>query len=98
MSENIVDKTLTVISATVTTELASGDLAYQVTLGNYEKTTAEILNRIPSNAREPFLGTKNIGINQITLILNVNEVPYKVGSKWRLKVHKNGTLSLVEEK
>ena len=98
MSENIVDKTFIVTSVTVITELATGDLVYQVILGNYVKNTQEIMSRIPPNAREPFLASKNIAVNEISLLLNVDEVPYKVGSKWSMKVHKNGALSLVEAK
>ena len=98
MSENIVEKTLTVTTVAITTELATGSVAYQVILGSIEKTTPEILSRIPANQREPFLATKNIAVNQITMILDVDEVPYKVGSKWKVKIRKNGTLNLVQEK
>jgi hypothetical protein len=98
MTENIVDKTFIVTSVTIITELATGDLVYQVTLGSCIKNTPEILNRIPSNSRESFLGTKNIAVNEISLLLKVDEVPYKVGSKWKMKIHKNGTLNMVEAK
>jgi hypothetical protein len=98
MSEAIIDKVFTVTSVNVVTELATGDLAYQVTLGCYMKSTPEIINRIPANAREPYLTSKNIAINEITLLIKVDEVPYKVGSKWKMKIHKNGTLNIVEVK
>jgi len=98
MSEDIVDKALVVISVSVVTELATGDLMYQVTFGCHTKMTPEILSRIPANAREPFLASKTLAINEMLLLMKVDEVPYKVGSQWKMKIHKNGTLNLVEAK
>jgi hypothetical protein len=97
MSDSIVDKTLTVISASVVTELATGDFVYQVSFGYYTKNTPEILNRIPPSMREAFSG-KNIAISEAMLLIKASAVPYKVGSEWKLKIHKNGSLSLVEAK
>jgi hypothetical protein len=96
VSEAIVDKVLTVTSVNVVTELATGDLAYQVTFGYYAKNTPELINRIPANIREPFMMSKNIAINEITLLIKVDEVPYKVGSKWKMKISNKGTLNMVE--
>lgn len=98
MSEDIVDKVLVVISVGVVTELATGDLMYQVTFGVHTKITPEILSRVPANAREPFLASKSLAINEMLLLMKVNEVPYKVGSQWKMKINKNGTLNLVEAK
>lgn len=92
------DKELTVTSVGIVTEVATGDLAYQVTFGYHAKNTPEILSRIPPDAREPLMGSKSIAINEISLFIKTDEVPYKVGSKWRMKIHKNGTLSLAEAK
>lgn len=98
MSENIVDKTLTVTSINTVTELTTGELMYQLTLGYSIRNTPEITNRVPANAREPFLMSKNVVVNEVTLLIKAEEIPYKVGSKWKMKIHKNGTLNLVEEK
>ena len=98
MPEDIIDKTLTVTSVNVVTELATGDFIYQVTFGYYTRNTPEILARIIPNMRDMFSSTKNIVINEITLLVKSDEVPYRVGSKWKMKIHKNGSLNLVEAK
>jgi hypothetical protein len=98
VSVDIIDKVLTVTSVNVLTELATGDLLYQVTFGYYIKNAPEIINRIPPNARESASTSKFVVINEVFLIIKADEVPYKVGSKWKMKIHKNGTLNLVEAK
>jgi hypothetical protein len=98
MSECVMAKTLTVTNVNVITELATGDLIYQVMFGNYIRTTPEILSRIPPNAREPLAASKNIAVSEMTLFIKTNEVPYKVGSKWNIRISKNGRLNLVEAK
>jgi hypothetical protein len=98
MAESMVDKTLTVIGASVVTELATGDFIYQVTFGYYTKNTPEILARIPPNVREAFSGGKNMAITEVTLLIKADTVPYNVGSNWKLKIRKNGLLTLVREK
>jgi hypothetical protein len=98
MAEYIVEKTLTVTGIGVTTELATGDFVYQVSFGYYAKTTPEILSRIPPNMREMYSASKSIVINEFSLFIKTDEVPYKTGSKWKLRIRKNGTLNLVESK
>lgn len=98
MAEDIVGKTLEVLIIANATELATGDLIHQVILGEYINNTPEVLSRIPTNMRESYTA-KKIGVGEITLFIKKKEeIPYKVGSKWRLKIHKNGTLNLVEAK
>jgi hypothetical protein len=98
LPEDIIDKTLKVTSVNVVTELATGDFIYQVTFGYYTRNTAEILARIPPNMREMLSSTKNIIINEITLLVKAVEVPYRVGSEWKIKINKKGSLNLVEAK
>ena len=93
MSDYIVDKILVVIGVGVVTELATGDFINQVTFGYYAQNTPEILKRIPTPVRENFSG-KQIGIAELTLFIKADEVMYKVGSKWHLRINKNGTLNL----
>ena len=87
------DRILVVIGVGVVTELATGDFINQITFGYYTENTPEILKRVPAVVRESFSG-KQIGIIELTLFVKADEVMYKVGSKWHLKIHKNGTLSL----
>ena len=97
MTENLAEKTLTVTSVNIITELATGELINQVTFGYNIENTGEILGRIPSAMRENFLG-KQLVFNELSLLFKAKEVPYKIGSKWKLKLHKNGTINLVKEK
>jgi hypothetical protein len=95
--EDIVDKVLVVTSVNVLTELATGDFIYQVTFGYYVKSSPEIINRIiPASSREMYSTSKNMIINEVSLLVKTDEVPYKVGSKWRMRIRKNGALSLVK--
>ena len=95
MPEYLVDKTKVVTGVAVVTELSTGNLAYQVSFGEYVKNSPEIVNRLPANVRGTFTGDK-IAINEIMVVAKMEEVPYKVGSKWRFQIQKNGTLTLVE--
>lgn len=98
MSEDIVDKVLTVTSISLVTELTTGDFIYQVTFGYHAKITPEMISRLPPNTREPLSASKTLAINEVSILIKVDEVPYKVGSKWKMKIHKKGTLNLVEAK
>jgi hypothetical protein len=97
VSENIVDKTLEVLAVSNTMELATGEVIFQVTLGRYIDNSGEILSRIPPNMREIYSG-KKIAVIEVSLFIKKDQIPYRVGSKWRLKIRKNGTLNLVEAK
>lgn len=97
MSNNTLDKTLIVTSVTLLTEIVSGDFIYQVVFGYYTKNTPEILSRMPAETRGTFMGNQ-IAINEMSLLIKTDTVPYKVGSKWKLTIRKNGTMNLVEAK
>jgi hypothetical protein len=97
MSEDFVEKILIVTSVSLAVELATGESINQVTFGYYVQNTPEILSRIPSSTRENFMG-KQIAFNEFSLLFKAKEVPYKVGSKWKLKIHKNGSINVVEAK
>ncbi|HMK94080.1 MAG TPA: hypothetical protein VK536_01640 [Candidatus Limnocylindrales bacterium] len=97
MPDYIVDKVLTVLNVATITELATGDLINQVNFGNYIENTQEVLNRFPASVRENFTG-KQIGVSELILFIKTEEVTYKVGSKWHLKIHKEGIMNLEEVK
>ena len=97
MLEDIVNKTFIVTNVTVATNLGTGELMYQVMFGEYLDITPEIISRLPPPMRDANWG-KKIASNEIILFIKTSEVPYKVGSKWRLKIHKNGTMNLVNAK
>ena len=95
MSDYIVEKTLVVAGITVLTELATGDVLYQIMFVEYIDNTDDVLRRIPPSVRENFLGNK-IAANNVIIFLKTEEVPYKVGSKWNLKINQDGTTNLVK--
>ena len=92
---NTIEKILCVTGVTLLTEIVSGDFIYQVVFGYYTKNTPEILSRMPPETRGTFMGNQ-IAINEMSLLVKTNTVPYKVGSKWKLTIQENGTLNLVE--
>jgi len=96
MPEDIVDKVLVVTSISPSTELATGDTIYVVAFADILKSTPEVLSRIPVDARQTI--GKTISAVVVQLWVKADEIPYKVGSKWRLRIHKNGTANVMEEK
>ncbi|MQY62094.1 hypothetical protein GH146_02240 [archaeon] len=96
MSEDILAKTLSVISINPTTELATGDMIYQVVFGEYIDITQELLSRLPPTAvQRSALGNK-IGIAHLILFLKKTEIPYTIGSTWTITVNGDGALNLVK--
>jgi hypothetical protein len=95
MSEFLVEKTVTVTQISNTIELATGDLMYTVFFGEFIDVTPEVLSRIPGMSPANYPG-KKLGAVWFTLNLKTDKVPYKVGSKWTLKIQENGIVSLAE--
>ena len=96
MSEFLVEKTVIVTQIGNTIELATGDLIYSVFFGEFIDATPEVLSRLPPSP-VPYPG-KKIGAMWFMLNLKTDKVPYKIGSKWNLKIKENGVISLVELK
>ncbi len=95
MSEFLVEKTVVVTQISNTIELATGDLIYSVFFGEFIDTTPEVLSRLPGISPANYPG-KKIGAVWFMLNLKTDTVPYKVGSKWKLKIQENGLISLAE--
>ncbi len=92
MPNHLLEKDLVVYAITPVTEVMSGDTLYQITLGEYVRATPEVVNRIgvapPGGAKE---------VPATWMLFNVKrngELPYKVGSKWRMTVSEDGSVSL----
>lgn len=92
MSDNV-DKILTVTNVATITDLSTGELTNQVSFGHYIENTPEVQSRLPLPLRENFPG-KQIGIAELILFIKTDVVVYRVGSKWHLKIDKEGTLIL----
>jgi len=96
MPSNLFDRDLTAISVAPVTGLASGDSIYQVIFGNYVEATPEIIDRLPPQLKQGL--SKQIPITELTLFMKAAEIPYRIGSKWKLTIRDDGTLNLVEIK
>lgn len=97
MSTPLVEKELTVTSITVAYELATGEPMFQVFFGEFIPTSNELINRMSPGTPASFPG-KRIAVSWLILDLKTEQVPYKVGSKWKLTIKENGSTSLVEVK
>ncbi len=96
MPPNVFERDVTAISVAPITELASGNSIYQVIFGNYIEATPEIIDRLPPQAKQGL--AKQIPITELTFFIKGAEIPYRIGSKWKLSIKEDGTLSLVELK
>ncbi len=96
MSEDIVTKTFSVISVNPAIELATGDNIYQITFGKYAKITQELLNRLPPLQRQMYASAKEIGVTNVVLFIKKPEIPYTIGSKWKITIGSDGTLKIVK--
>ncbi len=93
MSDKIVEKTLTVIAVSNSVEFSTGDNMYQVGFGHFETVTQEMLDRLPPVLRQFGVGSQ-AGVNEIVIFLKTNEVPYRVGSQWKVLINKDGSVSI----
>jgi hypothetical protein len=94
MPEFLIEKTVIVTQISNTIELATGELIYSVFFGEFIDATPEVLSRFPPSP-VTYPG-KKISAMWFMLNLKTDKVPYKVGSKWKLKIQENGVISLVE--
>jgi hypothetical protein len=97
MSEFLIEKDVFVSGIGNTIEIATGELIYSVSFSENIDATPEVLSRLPP-LTPPAVYPKKIPAMWFVLNLKTNEVPYKVGSKWKLKIQTNGTISLAEVK
>lgn len=96
MSEDIVTKTFSVISINPAIELATGDNIYQVAFGEYVDITPELLSRLPQPMRQIYASSNKIGATHVILFIKMTEIPYTVGSKWKITVGSDGSLKIVK--
>lgn len=96
MSEDILTKTLSVISINPVTELATGDNIYQVVFGEYVDITQDLLSRLPPTAVQRSAFGKKIGLSHLVLFIKKTEIPYTIGSTWKITVSSDGALNLVK--
>ena len=96
MSEDIVTKTFSVISISPAIELATGDNINQVVFGEYVGITPELLNRLPPPVRQQYAAVKKIGAVHVVVFIKTTEIPYTIGSKWKITIGSDGTLKIVK--
>lgn len=96
MSEDIVAKTFSVININPVIELATGDNIYQVVFGEYADITQDILNRLPPPVRQAYASAKEIGVAHMILFIKKTEIPYTIGSKWKITIGSDGNSKIVK--
>ena len=90
-------KVVEVFAVTRVTEGLTGESIAQVTFGEMAELTPDLRPFFPS---QPTGGMppKRVGANQLVLFYwGHGEVPYKIGSRWKLRVAPNGALSLIPQ-
>ena len=90
------EKEVLVYSVTPSTEVATGDNTYNVFFGDYVNATPEIISTLQLQVGQPL--PKKVGVFWLILNIKSDEVPYRIGSRWRLTVENDGRLTLVEMK
>ena len=93
------ERVLVVYSIVPTTEVTTRETIYQVLLGEFVDMTPDLLNVITQN-QQALEQPVQIPANRIPVLwLAINfkggEVPYLVGSRWKLTIKENGNMDLV---
>ncbi len=89
----IIEKEVEVISITRAIESVTGNYIYQVTFGQIVGIDDELRKSIPipPNSKPP----KKIATNVFSIFIDsTNALPYKAGSKWKLKIGDSGNISV----
>jgi hypothetical protein len=90
------EKEFVVVGVNPIVELTTGDTLQQVVFGEYVDATPEVLGRIPQVMREGI--GKRVGVNEVTVVLKKDEIPYRIGSKWKLTINQDGEIKVAESK
>lgn len=82
-----------VLQITRSYDIESGETVYEVSFGKTFKVNEKIRSRIKSpESGEP---PEVLSVNIVTVVIPAGPpVPYKVGSKWSLKINEDGSLSV----
>jgi len=91
----IFEKEVTVLGVAPAIELATGDPISVVSLGEILDKTPQIAARLVPAQQE---SNKIPAYWMAFWIKSDKELPYRVGSKWKMSVSESGALNLVESK
>ena len=88
-----VEKVLTVLSVTSAPELSTGDQLTVVSLGDYVDKSG-----ITSRLTNPEQYANQIPAIYLAFFYRAStEVPYRVGSKWRMRIEDDGSMSVTKQ-
>lgn len=91
------EKRVEVISVGPAIESTSGEYIYQVTFGQVVEVDDELRRAIPAPANSK--PAKKIAPTTISIFFDSSKtIPYKVGSKWKVSIADNGTITVRETK
>jgi hypothetical protein len=89
---NAVEKDLVVYQVFPITEVATGNIIYQVLFGEYVDVTPDILDRMDMMPGQPI--PRRVPVMWLALNMKDDTVPYRVGSKWRATMDEQGNINL----
>lgn len=87
------EKEVEVIQITRAINSVTGDYIYQITFGQIVEVDEELRRAVatPPNSKPP----KKVAPTTFSIFIDSSEpMPYKVGSKWKVSVKDNGSISV----
>jgi hypothetical protein len=91
----MLEREVTVISIQPAVEAATGDNLFAVILGEFIEKTPEALARIPATLQNLMVMGNQITVNWMAYyVKSKGELPYVIGSKWKLLIKDDGTVTL----
>lgn len=98
LPELVTEKDLKLLSLNGTTELKSGDYIVAANFGEVVDNTPEIAARLDGTSTGNPSGPKQVGSATVVIYLKLEHAyPFTVGEKWKLKIFKNGNVTLSKD-
>lgn len=98
MAELVTEKELKLLSLNGMTELKTGEYVVAANFGEIVDNTPEIAARLDASSSPNPSGPRQIGSATVVIYIKVEHAfPFTVGGKWKLKIFRDGNVSLTKE-
>ena len=98
MAELVTEKELKLLSLNGMTELKTGEYVVAANFGEIVDNTPEIAARFDASSSPNPSGPRQIGSATVVIYIKVEHAfPFTVGGKWKLKIFRDGNVSLTKE-
>ena len=98
MAELVTEKELKLLSLNGMTELKTGEYIVAANFGEIVDNTPEIAARLDASSSPNPSGPRQIGSATVVIYIKVEHAfPFTVGGKWKLKIFRDGNVSLTKE-